>query len=71
MLDRMRRPSESSHGGRAVPTEDFPGADKEAAGKPAANSTGRHHNVREDIGLAIAEPLTQTSADITTKPRRV
>jgi hypothetical protein len=22
-----------------------------AAGKPAAEATGRHHNVREDIGL--------------------
>jgi len=26
-------------------------ANKKAAGEPAANSTGRHHNVREDIGL--------------------
>jgi len=28
--------------------------DKEAAGEPAANSTGRHHNVREDIGLVVS-----------------
>lgn len=28
---------------------------KEAAGEPAANSTGRHHNVREDIGLVIRQ----------------
>jgi hypothetical protein len=27
---------------------------KEAAGEPAANATGRHHNVREDIGLITA-----------------
>jgi hypothetical protein len=25
---------------------------KEAAGDPAAQATGRHHNVREDIGWA-------------------
>jgi hypothetical protein len=27
-----------------------------AAGKPAAEGTGRHHNVREDIGLIAREP---------------
>jgi hypothetical protein len=27
---------------------------KKAAGEPAAEATGRHHNVREDIGLAVA-----------------
>jgi hypothetical protein len=25
-----------------------------AAGKPAAKATGRHHNVREDIGLFVS-----------------
>jgi hypothetical protein len=26
-----------------------------AAGGPAAEATGRHHNVREDIGLRVQE----------------
>jgi hypothetical protein len=33
------------------PDEDRPARDKAAAGEPAAEATGRHHNVREDIGL--------------------
>jgi hypothetical protein len=33
-----------------------PASKERAAGKPAAEGTGRHHNVREDIGLAAAEP---------------
>jgi hypothetical protein len=32
-----------------------------AAGKPAAKATGRHHNVREDMGFS--------SADVTAKQR--
>jgi hypothetical protein len=39
-----------------------------AAGEPAANPTGRHHNVREDIDLA-GRPIA--SIDITTKHRQV
>ncbi len=39
---------------------------KEAAGEPAAQSTGRHHNVREDIGLAGCRKL-MGSGDIALK----
>ena len=40
---------------------------KMAAGGPAAEATGRHHNVREDIGLADPRairprPVLQTCA---------
>jgi hypothetical protein len=47
------------------------GANKEAAGEPAANSTGRHHNVREDIDLAGCRTAREASIDITTKHRHI
>jgi hypothetical protein len=40
-----------------------------AAGKPAAEGTGRHHNVREDIGLTALRSLK--SAPTTSKPLTV
>ena len=41
--------------GAGLPRRDPIGTRKEgAAGKPAAEATGRHHNVREDIGLIAA-----------------
>jgi hypothetical protein len=38
-----------------------------AAGEPAAKATGRHHNVREDIGLAAGGGRCETAAT-TSKP---
>ena len=34
-----------------------------AAGGPAAEGTGRHHNVREDIGLMVKRSLGDASRD--------
>jgi hypothetical protein len=35
----------------------LPPGKERAAGEPAAEATGRHHNVREDIGLSAARPI--------------
>lgn len=43
-------------------------ANKEAAGEPAAQSTGRHHNVREDIGPVVARRRCGALIPATSKP---
>jgi hypothetical protein len=40
-----------------------------AAGEPAAKATGRHHNVREDIGLAVGGGRCETTV-ATSRPSR-
>jgi len=57
------QPRRADRYGRRHPTSP---TNKEAAGEPAAQSTGRHHNVREDIGLAGCRKL-MGSGDITLK----
>jgi hypothetical protein len=43
-----------------------------AAGKPAAEATGRHHNVREDIGLSAARLTEKADTPASTfKPLKV
>jgi hypothetical protein len=42
-----------------------------AAGKPAAKATGRHHNVREDIGLFVDGRHSEATVPTTFKPSPV
>jgi hypothetical protein len=44
-------------------------AKRKAAGEPAAEATGRHHNVREDFGLTSAGAKTAPAS--TFKPMLV